>query len=144
MSQSNIEKMKSFIESYPEINQLLHVDYSGNEDGDYGLISNGITIIDTVSDIVGGSIVTKRHNFILYSTNLTVDDITRLDNLNFLEEFSEWVEDSKKKPIFGDNEYEESWEIQNGLLFETNPELHTSTYQIQIGVTFIKNIQGGN
>lgn len=132
-----VKIMKDFIETYPKINEFIHIDYISDENGEYGLMPNGQTIVSREYDVLGNKIINKQYNFILYATNMTVDDLVRLDNINFLDDFTDWIESQETaKPIFGDLPDEEEWSVQNGMLFELNPDKTTGTYQIQINVNY--------
>lgn len=136
---SYINKIKEFIESYPKIDELIHVDGNELDAKNYGIYSNGQTTINTEIDILGNEIRQKQYNYVFYVVDVTMDDLIKLDNINFLDEFIEWVENNSDKPIFGDIPEREEISLNNNMLYEDDGT--TGTYQIQINITFYKEVK---
>jgi len=132
---SIVEKVKTFIESYPKIADFIHIDYQTDDAGSYGLMPSGQTVIEREYDVLGNLIIHKQYNLVLYATDMTYSDVVRLENINFLDDFTEWIE-LTDKPVLGDLVDDEIWDVQNGMLFELNPDKNTGTYQIQINIKY--------
>lgn len=91
--------------------------------------------IRTEEDVLGGKTVYKQYNLALYARGWTVDDVVRLENSTFLEDFADWVEEQQmagETPKFGDNPEEEEITAQNGMLYQMDSNGQTGLYQIQI------------
>ena len=137
----HINKMKEFIEKYPLLNELVNIDNYDIDPVSYGLFYNGQQIINETKDVLGNKLINKRISFVFYVIDVTMDNYMRLDNIGFLDELIEWIENSKEKPIFGDRPNEEVYELSNNMLFRDDNKI--GTYQLQINVTFYKEVKNG-
>lgn len=136
---SYYEKMKDFLKTYPGINDLIHVDSRDINTESFGLFYNGQQILETRKDILGNITRRKQISFVLYRAEVTLDDAIRLDNIGFLENLINWIENNPNKPIFGDKPNEETFELANNTIFEDDNE--TGVYQIQIKNTFYEEVK---
>lgn len=137
----HINKMKEFIEKYPLLKELVNVDNYEIDPVSYGLFYNGQQIINETTDILGNKLINKRISFVFYVIDVTMDNYMRLDNIGFLDEFIEWIENNKERPIFGDRPNEETYELSNNMLFRDDNKI--GTYQLQINITFYKEVKNG-
>ena len=133
-----VNKIKDFLLTYPKINDLIHIDSTDIKPMNYGLYSNGQQIMSINNDILGNKIITKRLNYVFYVVDVTLADALRLDNICFLEQLIEWLEDNPEKPTFGTNPKNEIWELSNNMLMEDNNKI--GVYQLQINITFEKEV----
>ena len=62
---------------------------------DYGIMPTGSVTIRMEEDVLGGKTVYKQYNMALYARGWTVDDVVRLENSTFLEDFADWVEEQQ-------------------------------------------------
>ena len=76
-------------ELVPRIDQL-ETDVEG-----YSILPTGTT--EVTRDMAGS--VTRQYNFVIAATRMSVDDIMRLDNCNFIERMQEWVEEQNGKGV---------------------------------------------
>lgn len=134
-----VEKVKEFILTFPDIGELIHIDSNDIDAVNYGLYSNGQTIISNEKDILGNTVIGKQLNLTLNVLNVTKDDIIRLDNLNFLQCLIEFVETSNNKPVFGDFPDRETFQLSNNMLLEDDGTI--GSYQLQINITFYKEVK---
>lgn len=89
-----IELMKNIINEYPGIDEFsnnIHIDYTENVNGDFGIYSVDDSLIKKT--IVGDEY--RRHSFVLYANNQTVNDYDRLNNSTFLLQLGSWLERQK-------------------------------------------------
>ena len=97
-----------------------------------------------LEDICGNRTVYKQYNLALYARNWTVDDVIRLENTTFLDDFQQWVEEQQAAgltPKFGDDPDTEEISAQNGMLFELAEDGQTGIYQIQIKINYLKRYE---
>ena len=121
-----------------------HIDWTDSAPGNYGLAPTGSRITGTDEDIIGNRTVYKHSNRALYARNWTVDDVIRLENTTFLDDFQQWVEEQQAAgltPKFGDDPDTEEISAQNGMLFELAEGGQTGLYQIQIKINYLKRYE---
>lgn len=83
-----IEKMKSVLEEFPQI-QRLHLDYSDNAPDSYGLYPTGDRKVS--EDVLGNQ--KRQHTFILFAAFQSFNDYDRLSNSGLLLELQLWLEE---------------------------------------------------
>lgn len=113
----------------------IHVDFTKNEDGTFGLSSNGDTKVK--EDILGNQL--RQHNFVLYANQQSFNDFDRLQNSSFLLDLAYWLETVKGQKIAATiNKAEYRGEITkmwsaNGMAYQAyeNPA-DGVMYQLQI------------
>ena len=116
-----------------------HIDWTDSSAGNYGIAPVGCVSVETTTDILGNVYKRKQYNIVLYARNWTVDDVVRLENTEFLDEFQNWVEEQQfagLTPKFGDDPDSEEITAQNGMLFEMSEDGQTGLYQIQLAVNY--------
>lgn len=141
---SVFEKLRAWLSSCPYLEKFSggHVDWLDNSAGCFGIMPAGSTTIRQTRDILGGRRIVKQYNVALYARGWTVDDVVRLENTTFLDDFTQWVEDQQAMglaPVFGDEPDEEEITAQNGMLYTLDPNGQTGRYQVQVGVTYVRN-----
>lgn len=97
-----IELVRSILQEFPKIGELVHIDYSANKVQDFGLSPTGDTLVS--EDILGNQ--TRNHTFILYATCQSLNDYDRLVNSGMLLELQMWLERNAEGDIeveVGDN-----------------------------------------
>ncbi|MGN0506637.1 MAG: hypothetical protein ACI4FZ_08755 [Lachnospiraceae bacterium] len=93
-----IETVNQLLTDCPLIQEFtndIHIDFTTNETGDYGLFSNGDTKVK--EDILGNQ--TRQHNFVLNATNQSFNDFNRLQNSSFLLDLAYWLETVKGQEV---------------------------------------------
>lgn len=134
-----IEAVKKVLTEYPRMSEFcngIHIDFNENEPGNFGLYSNGDSLVK--EDILGNQ--KRKHNFVLYANNQTFNDFERLANSTFLLELGYWLETVKNQPVsvvVDDTEYQgviTKLSSANGMLYmvPTGDINDGVTYQLQI------------
>lgn len=141
---SALEKMRSFISSYPgaDILQDFRVDYTDQIPANGGIFPSGLVEVSRRSDILGNTMVTNQYNFGLYYRfeKAPGDDIQATINADWVMDFQEWVQAQSVMglaPVFGDVPRQERITAQNGVLYGAEDE-GVATYMVQLSVQFIK------
>ena len=132
-----IELVKSILQSFPKIGQLIHVDYNESTTDEFGLYPTGDTLIK--EDILGNQ--KRKHNFILYAVFQSFNDYDRLMNSGTLLELQMWLEkqaNNQEVSITVDTETRTGkltkLTCANGMLYNI-PDNNTNSgvqYQLQI------------
>lgn len=135
-----IEKTQHIISEYPEISKFTNevdIDFTSNEPTSFGLSSTGDT---KVKEFLTGKQV-RQHNFVLYATQDSFNSFQRLNNSNFLMEFSYWLEQQKNIDI-DEGKITKIW-ASNGMAYEApSGDINDGIrYQIQIYVEYEKEEQ---
>jgi hypothetical protein len=105
----------------------------------------GSAVIRQTRDILGGRTVYRQYNVVLYARGWTADDVVRLENTTFLDDFAQWVEEQQAlglAPVLGDDPQAEEITAQNGMLFTLDPNGQTGVYQLQVGAVYVKKYGG--
>ncbi len=117
------------------ISQVL-TDRTDEQPSSYALAPSGNG--KTVTDIIGNK--TFENNYVFYAKEAAADEVDRQDNYDFLEDFSEWLEeqnDIENFPVLPSGYEVESLEVSNIMLFDIDED-GTGLYQVQIKFTIIK------
>lgn len=136
---SIIESLQNFISACPALNAFadLHVD---------GLESGAVNYsIDTLpgsrilmQDLAGNK--TREFPFALTSREAAIDDLARITNSGFYEDFADWLEgqtDNGTLPDLGTNKAVESIEATSwGYLYQRDENDQTAIYQIICKMTY--------
>lgn len=135
-----IEKTQQLISEYPEISKFTNevdIDFTSNEPTSFGLSSTGDT---KVREYLTGKQV-RQHNFVLYATQDSFNSFQRLNNSNFLIDFSYWLEQQKNIDI-DEGKITRMW-ASNGMAYEApSGDINDGIrYQIQIYVEYEKEEQ---
>jgi len=91
-----------------------------------------------VTDITGNK--TYQNNYVFYAKEAAADEVDRQENYDFLESFSDWIEEQNDKenfPVLPANYQVEEIKVSNILLFDIDED-GTGTYQVQIQLIFIR------
>ena len=72
-----------------------HIDWTDSAPGNYGLAPTGSSVVEVSEDVLGNRTVYKQYNLALYARNWTVDDVIRLENTTFLDDFQQRVEEQQ-------------------------------------------------
>lgn len=135
-----IEKTQQIISEYPEISKFTNevdIDFTSNEPTSFGLSSTGDT---KVREFLTGKQI-RQHNFVLYATQDSFNSFQRLNNSNFLIDFTYWLEKQKNIDIDG-GKIVRMW-TSNGMAYEVpSGDINDGIrYQIQIYVEYEKEEQ---
>lgn len=83
-----IELVKSILQDFPKIGEIIHIDYTEPTPEDFGLYPTGDTLIK--EDVLGNQY--RKHSFILYAVFQSFSDYDRLANSGTLLELQMWLE----------------------------------------------------
>ena len=134
-----ISELRTYIQSCPLIDNLyedMHIDFTDSAATSYGIMPTGENILKRF--IAGGC--KKQYNAVLYIRNYTIDDFERLQNSEFLENFSSWIEEQNETENFPivENINIESVSCANGMLFDLDETGNTGLYQLQLQIIYTK------
>lgn len=142
---SKIQKIREFIAGCPFMDKFtndVHIDWTSENIGDYGLIPTGESVIETQRDVLENKVIYKRYDVSLCAMHFTVNDIIRIESNGFLEEFIQWIEQQSNTgsaPTFGDNPADEYMTAANGMLYQLSSDGTTGRYEIKIQCFYEKN-----
>lgn len=136
---SIIESLRDFIATCPHLNALadLHVDGISADTQNYSIDTlPGARTIET--DVLGNK--TREFPFTFTSREITVDDLTRITNSGFYENFADWLDEQTEAetlPALGTNKTSESIESTSwGYLYQRDENDQTGIYQIICKLTY--------
>jgi len=137
---SIIKSLQDFLETFDgmvlkPISQVL-TDTTNNNLSSYALAPAGNGKI--ITDIVGNK--TYQNNYVFYAKEAAADEVDRQENYDFLESFSDWIEEQNEEenfPTLPANYQVKEIKVSNILLFDIDED-GTGTYQVQIQLIFTK------
>ncbi|MDU7338608.1 MAG: chloramphenicol resistance protein [Clostridium sp.] len=136
---SIIESLQNFIATCPALNAFagLHVDGLEPSAVNYSIDTlPGTRILS--QDLAGNK--TREFPFMLLSREASIDDITRIANTGFYEDFADWLEDQSDNdtlPDLGTKKIAESIEATSwGYLYQRDENDQTAIYQIICKMTY--------
>lgn len=141
---SIIKSLQNFLETFDgmelkDIPQVL-TDSTDTYASSYALAPAGNGKI--ITDIAGNK--TYQNNYVFYAKEAAADEVDRQDNYDFLESFSDWIDeqnDIENFPILPANYKVEELLVSNVLLFDIDDD-GTGLYQVQIQLIFKKKKKG--
>lgn len=135
---SIIESVKTFIATYPGLtaNVALSVDALGDTPTEYGIIPlPGNKIIE--SYINGGSL--REFPFAFQSAMSTADELERMENSGFYEDFADWLESQTLAGTLPTMETGKTAEIIEAVgwgYIQDQGESSTAIYQVTCRLTY--------
>lgn len=136
---SIIKSLQDYLEQYTGMDmQLLTVktDMADEKASSYCVAPSGNGKIS--SDILGNRMY--QNNYVFYAREAAADEIDRQENYDFLEGFSEWLEEQSAEdnlPKLPTGYKAEELRVSNIMLFDVNED-GTGLYQVQIQLEFRK------
>lgn len=135
-----IEFVKSIVQDFPKIAEVcneIHIDFTEDNPTNYGLSSNGDTLIKSY---VNGDEV-RQHTFTLYAVYQSINDYDRITNNGVLLDLQRWLESYSGDKSFTDGNYIgelRSLSCANGMLYAIpNENMNDAVqYQLQISVKY--------
>ena len=136
---SILQAMKEYLSDCPFLDEMARVDILvellSESPTNYGLSAAGDML---VRRFINGKQV-RQANFVLYAKEYTFDDVQRLENSGFCENFTFWLEDNNLSgalPELDEGLKAESISASNGMMFELSENSTTGTYYIQINLIY--------
>ncbi len=138
---SILKALQTFIESYEGIDELKKIptvktDQIDKEPSSYALAPTGNGKV--VTDIAGNK--TYENDYMFLAKEAAADEADRQDTHDFLEDFSDWLDDQNDEGNLPElpGRYEtERLEAFNGMLFDVDQD-GAGLYQVQIKLTIQK------
>lgn len=136
---SIIKSLQNFLETFDgmELKDIPHVlTDQTNQSSSYALAPSGNGKI--ITDIAGNK--TYQNNYVFYAKEAAADEVDRQENYDFLESFSDWIDEQNENenfPILPLNYSVEEIQVSNILLFDIEED-GTGLYQVQIQLIFTK------
>ena len=136
---SRVESICEYIKTCPHINLLAEVtvDLADEAPTNYAVIPGGDTILTRYID--GGE--KHQYSFSLVAREFTFQDVERVENAAFLEQFSEWIgeqERARNFPDFGEGIEITAMECANGFLYQLDETGQKGLYQIQCKIFYTR------
>lgn len=136
---SIIKSLQDYLETFDgmDIQPLtIKTDFADEKASSYSVAPSGNGKIST--DILGNT--TYQNNYVFYAREAVSDEIDRQENYDFLEGFSEWLEEQNaegKLPELPGKYKAEELRVSNIMLFDVNED-GTGLYQVQLQLEFVK------
>lgn len=132
------QAVREFVTTCPFIQDfsITHIDFTGDSANNCGVADYGES---SPLDIYMDGSVLLQHNFSLFARGYTIDDMDRLDNIGFVEHFSQWIRVQSMQgnfPDLGENRTADSMEAANGALFDIDENGEKGLYQIQFHLIY--------
>ena len=130
-----LEKMKTWLQTFPLWEGGIQVDYLEAEPGNTGLYPRGITELSRREDVLGNVKIRCRSTFLLRKRAVGTEE-----NARWLLEFQNWVMEQNRlglAPQFGDEPKTERLWAGEGRL-ESHAQAGSSLYTLQLLAEFTK------
>lgn len=134
-----LENMKVWLQTFPQWEGNIQVDYLEAVPGNTGLYPKGITEISRREDVLGNVKVRCRSTFLLRKTADGTEE-----NARWLLAFQQWVMEQNRlglTPKFGDEPKTERLLAADGRL-ENHAQVGSSLYTVQLQAEFTKIYRG--
>ena len=134
-----LENMKAWLQTFPQWEGNIQVDYLEAVPGNTGLYPKGITEISRREDVLGNVKVRCRSTFLLRKTAVDTEE-----NARWLLAFQQWVMEQNRlglTPQFGDEPKTERLLAVDGRL-ESHAQVGSSLYTVQLQAEFTKIYRG--
>lgn len=133
---SILKSLQNFLEGYGKMGLVVLTDQTTEQPSSYAIAPSGNSKI--TEDILGNR--SYQNSYIFYAKELAASEVDRQDTYDFLEDFSDWLEeqsDTGNLPSLPGNYQAESLEVSNAMLFDIE-ENGCGVYQIQLQFIFTK------
>ncbi|WP_085832860.1 hypothetical protein [Clostridium merdae] len=136
---SIIESLQAYISTCPALNSFADLHVDGLEPGAVNYSIDTLPGARILSQDLAGN-KTREFPFMLLSREASIDDITRIANTGFYEDFADWLEDQSDNdtlPDLGTKKIAESIEATSwGYLYQRDENDQTAIYQIICKMTY--------
>lgn len=134
-----LQTMKTWLQTFPQWEGTLQLDYADAVPGNSGLYPRGMTEISRREDVLGGLTVRYRWDFILRRAAAAGEE-----NARWLLQLQEWVAQQDRlglAPKFGDDPRTERLRAYEGRL-DTHTQAGSSLYTVLFSAEFTKIYRG--
>ena len=139
-SKSILEALQKYIAKCELLNNLdLHIEQVESNPTNYSIGSAGQVLLS--EDILGNQ--TWQYNAILQSREYTADDLSRLDNAAFTEQFIFYLQDKNFQedfPLLPNGCTGKEIYADNGIILSLDEDGDRGIYQIQIHLIFEREV----
>ena len=140
-----LELIKKYLMQYPlfkDIENNIGIDYQQDQPDSFSL--NSIPENRLINeDVIGNKFM--QFSFNLTSRCYTTTDLNRIENLNLLDDFSEWVYEQNQinnLPKLKENQIATDLIITgNAYLYSNNPDIQNGVYQVQLKLYYIEKVK---
>ena len=132
----DLEKMRTWLQTYPGWQDDLKVDFLEPAPGNAGLFPEGLEIRSRQVDVLGNQLVTCRYRFTLYRQITGQEDSA--DAAQWLLDFQDWVQQQSAAglaPCFGSLPEQENLQAQKGMLKQSG---QTKVYAVTLMADFVR------
>ncbi len=136
---SIIKSLQDYLETFEGMDMqplTIKTDMADKAVSSYSVAPSGNGKINT--DILGNTIY--QNNYVFYAREAAADETDRQENYDFLEGFSEWLEEQNEEsnlPKLPGRYKAEELRVSNIMLFDINED-GTGLYQVQLQLEFRK------
>ena len=134
-----LENMKAWLQTFPQWEGNIQVDYLEAVPGNTGLYPKGITELSRREDVLGNVKVRCRSTFLLRKTAVGTEE-----NARWLMEFQTWVADQNRLglvPQFGDDPKQERIRAFDGRIYD-RAQAGSGRYTVMLTAEFTKYYRG--
>ena len=134
-----LARMRSWLQTYPDWEGSLQLDYLEESPGCAGLYPRGIKELSNQEDVLGNKKVRYRCQFLLRRASISSEE-----NAQWLMDFQQWVAwqtATGQTPKFGDEPKTEWIQAFEGRLDSHKPA-GNALYTVQLAVDFTKIFRG--
>lgn len=132
----DLEKMQTWLQTYPGWEDTLQVDFLEAVPGNAGLFPQGLEIRARQADVLGNQQVSCRYRFTLYRQKPGQEDSA--EDAQWLLDFQTWVQQQSVAglaPRFGDLPEQELMQAQKGTLHQSG---QTKVYAVTLIADFVR------
>lgn len=132
----DLEKMQTWLQTYPGWEDTLQVDFLEAVPGNAGLFPQGLEIRARQADVLGNQQVSCRYRFTLYRQKPGQEDSAAA--AQWLLDFQAWVQQQSVAglaPRFGDLPEQELMQAQKGTLHQSG---QTKVYTVTLIADFVR------
>ena len=133
-----LEKVRRWVQTFPQWEEQLHIDYTGAVPGNAGLFPVGMEEVGRREDVLGNVTVSCRCRFSLYRVTTGQGDNTH--NAQWLLDFQNWIQAQSAAhlaPAFGDEPAREQIRAEKGRLKNAS-QTGTGIYAVELTAEFVK------
>lgn len=136
---SILKSLQEYIKSYDGIAEIQKIStYTADEKGGYAI---GVSASNKISeDVLGNKVFLN--NYVLFAKELAVDEVDRQEKQDFLEDFSDWLDEQNSKGVFPtlSGKFKVvSISVANAMLFDISED-GTGIYQVHIALKIMKEV----